>query len=134
MPEPAALLEVEGLTKHYPIEKGMFRRLAGTVRAVDDVSFSIPRGRTLGLVGESGSGKTTVGRCVVRVIEPTAGAIRFTPPDGDAVDLGALPSRALRRIRREIQMIFQDPYSSLDPRMTVLDIVGEPLVENGLVH
>ena len=125
------LLEVDRLCKHFPVEEGFWRRRAGSVRAVDDVSFSIARGETLGLVGESGCGKTTLGRCVLRAIEPTSGRVLLRPQD-DVVDLLQLNKRDLRAVRRTAQMIFQDPYASLDPRMTVLDIVGEPLLESGL--
>jgi peptide/nickel transport system ATP-binding protein len=123
------LLEVRGLKKYFPIEKGFFRRVVGHVKAVDDVSLAIRAGETLGLVGESGCGKTTLGRCVVRGIEPTEGEILFRV-DGRVVDLAGLSNQELYAYRKHIHMIFQDPYSSLDPRMTVLDIVGEPLRSN----
>jgi peptide/nickel transport system ATP-binding protein len=128
------LLEVQHLKKYFPIEKGFMRRVKGEIKAVDDVSFFIRKGETLGLVGESGCGKTTVGRCILRGIEPTGGTILFRPDEGELVDLAALDNRSLRRIRRHAQMIFQDPYSSLDPRMTVLQIVGEPLWLNGMAQ
>ncbi len=121
-----SLLEVRGLTKYFPIEQGLLRRVVGHVRAVDQVSFSINRGRTLGLVGESGSGKTTLGRCVMRAIELTAGEIIFHH-QGESTDLAQLSRREMREFRKHLQMIFQDPYSSLDPRKTVFDIVSEPL-------
>ncbi len=120
------LLEVRGLRKYYPIERGLLRRVVGHVRAVDHVSLSINKGRTLGLVGESGSGKTTLGRCVLRAIDSTAGEILFHH-DGKTTDLAQLRRRDLREFRKHMQMIFQDPYSSLDPRKTVFDIVSEPL-------
>jgi peptide/nickel transport system ATP-binding protein len=126
MPEVTPLLKVEGLKKYFPIEKGFLRRVAGHVKAVDDVSFFLGEGETLGLVGESGSGKTTVGRCVLRAIEPTEGKIELRLDDR-TTDLMALERKQLRPLRRNAQMIFQDPYSSLDPRMTVLDIISEPI-------
>jgi len=137
MPEPRSsevLLEVRNLRKFFPIEKGMLRREVGQVRAVDDVSFHIREGETFGLVGESGCGKTTLGRCIVRGIDPDSGAILLRLPDGTVQDLAALDRRALRQLRRHFHMIFQDPYSSLDPRMTVLDIIAEPLRENRLAR
>jgi peptide/nickel transport system ATP-binding protein len=127
------LLEVERLKKYFPIEKGFLRRVVGHVKAVDDVSLYIKQGETLGLVGESGCGKTTLGRCILRAIEPTEGAVRFRLDD-ESIDVTALEPRELRPLRRHMQMIFQDPYSSLDPRMTVRDIVGEPLRVNGLAR
>ena len=125
MREPS-LLEVRGLKKYFPIERGLLRRVVGHVRAVDHVSLSIDKGRTLGLVGESGSGKTTLGRCVLRAIDLTAGEILFHH-EGETTDLAQLNRRDLREFRKHMQMIFQDPYSSLDPRKTVFDIVSEPL-------
>ncbi|MFQ6117054.1 MAG: ABC transporter ATP-binding protein, partial [Candidatus Bipolaricaulia bacterium] len=123
------LLEVKNLKKYFPVRRGVFRRVVGNVKAVDDVSFYINTGETLGLVGESGCGKTTCGRTILRLIEPTGGQVIFYM-DGDAVDVAKLRGRHLKELRREMQIIFQDPYSSLNPRMTVGDIVGEPL----LVH
>ena len=125
MSEPN-LLEVRGVKKYFPIEAGLLRRVVGHVRAVDHVSLSISRGRTLGLVGESGSGKTTLGRCVLRAIDLTAGEILFHH-EGKTTDLAQLSRRRMREFRKHMQMIFQDPYSSLDPRKTVYDIVSEPL-------
>ncbi len=127
------LLEVERLKKYFPIEKGFLRRVVGHVKAVDDVSLYINEGETLGLVGESGCGKTTLGRCILRAIEPTEGKVRFRA-NGEPLELTSLEPKELRPLRRHMQMIFQDPYSSLDPRMTVLDIVGEPIRVNGLAH
>lgn len=127
---PAApLLSVRNLSKHFPIRsKGMMRKTIGTVKAVDDVSFDIAEGETLGLVGESGSGKTTVARCILRAMAPTSGSVVFRSGDGREIDLAALPDSALKPLRTAMQMIFQDPFSSLNPRMTVGQIVGEPLV------
>ena len=121
---PAAdeLVRVRGLVKHFPVEGS-----DDVVRAVDGVTFEILRGETLGLVGESGCGKSTVGRCLLRLIEPTAGHVEF-----DGRDVLATGGRSLRELRREMQIIFQDPYASLNPRMRVRDIVGEPLVIHGL--
>jgi peptide/nickel transport system ATP-binding protein len=117
-----ALLTVTGLTKHFPVMRGIiFRHAVGQVRAVDDVSFSVTSGETLGIVGESGCGKTTTARMIVRLVEPTAGQIVF-----DGHDITHLRQGAMRPLRREIQMIFQDPYSSLNPRHTVGTIVGAP--------
>jgi oligopeptide/dipeptide ABC transporter ATP-binding protein len=126
------VLEVEGLTKHFPIRSGLLQRETGRVRAVEDVSFQIRSGETLALVGESGCGKTTVSRCILRALPPTSGAIRFSHPDGTVTDVANLSRRALRPVRRHIQMIFQDPYASLNPRMLVGDIIAEPLLVNGV--
>jgi oligopeptide/dipeptide ABC transporter ATP-binding protein len=125
MPE-TPLLQVSDLSKSYVLRSGFFDTPRGKVQAVDHVSFSINRGQTFGLVGESGSGKTSTGRMIVRVVEPDAGTIVFWHHESP-IDLTELSNRELRPLRRKIQMIFQDPYSSLDPRMTVLRIVGEPL-------
>ena len=121
------VLQVEGLKKYFPVEKGFLRRVIGQLKAVDDVSLEIGAGETLGLVGESGSGKTTVGRCILRAHKPTEGSIRFQIEDDQIVDMAQLGKRDLREMRRYANMIFQDPFHSLDPRWTVLDIVGEPL-------
>lgn len=126
------ILEVVDLKKHYPIHAGLLRREIGRVRAVDGVSFHIAQGETLALVGESGCGKTTVSRCILRALAPTSGAMHFTIPEGQSVDLAAVSKRALRPLRRHMQMIFQDPYSSLNPRMMVGDIIAEPLKVNGV--
>ncbi len=128
-----ALLEVRNLKKHFPIEQGLLRRVVGQAKAVDDVSLRIHKGKTLGLVGESGSGKTTLGRCVMRAIELTAGEILFHHA-GKTTDLAQLSRREMREFRRHLQMIFQDPYSSLDPRKTVFDIVSEPLRINKIAR
>jgi len=116
------LLSVSQLTKHFPIRRGLFGREAGAVRAVDGVSLQVARGETLGIVGESGCGKTTLGRCILRLIEPTSGQIHF-----DGIDVRSLDPTSMRRLRRRIQIIFQDPFSSLNPRMTVGAIVREGL-------
>jgi oligopeptide transport system ATP-binding protein len=121
------LIEVRNLTKHFPMGTGVFGGERDAVRAVDDVSFSIRRGETFGLVGESGCGKSTTGRCILRLIEPTSGSVQF-----DGHDLLTLSADHLRRLRRDIQIIFQDPYSSLNPRMTVGLIVEEGLIIHGI--
>jgi peptide/nickel transport system ATP-binding protein len=128
----APLLEVRSLRKYFPIAKGMLRRVVGQVRAVDDVSFSVQEGETLGLVGESGCGKTTTSRCILRAIDPTGGQILYRKRDNTIVDLAPMSRAELAPLRRDIQMIFQDPFSSLNPRMTLFDNVGEPLLVNGM--
>ena len=125
------LLEVNNLRKHFPIQRGILRREVGRIRAVDDVSFYIDEGETLGLVGESGCGKTTTARCILRAVDPTGGEILFRAADGSTTDVAAASLAQMRSLRHEMQMIFQDPFSSLNPRMTLLDIVGEPLVISG---
>jgi len=127
------LLEVKNLKKYFPVRRGVFRRTVGWVKAVDDVSFFIREGETLGLVGESGCGKTTCGRTILRLIEPTAGEVLFHLDDR-TIPVFKLRGRALKELRREMQIIFQDPYSSLNPRMTIGDIVGEPLLVHGLAR
>jgi oligopeptide/dipeptide ABC transporter ATP-binding protein len=128
MPEPrAAVLEVTGLKKHFPVKKGILRRTVGHVFAVDGISFSIGEGETLGLVGESGCGKSTLARVVLRLVEPTAGTIKL-----GGNDITHLGKAALRPHRREMQIIFQDPFASLDPRMSAGDIVAEPMKVHGL--
>ncbi len=122
------LLEVRNLKKYFPIRKGFFRRVVGQIRAVDDVSFYINEGETLGLVGESGCGKTTTARCILRALDPTSGQILFRTQSGQVVDVATLSEDEMRPLRREMQMIFQDPFASLNPRMNLLDIVGEPLL------
>ena len=118
----AALLEVRNLIKHFPIRKGVFSRVSGHVHAVDDISFSIAEGETLGLVGESGCGKSTTGKVILRLIEPTSGAVLWR---GQRID--RLRGSPMRALRRELQAVFQDPYSSLNPRMRAVDIVAEPI-------
>lgn len=131
MPSEEVLLDVRGLKKHFRLRKGLFGTSSRSVRAVDGVDFQIFRGETLGLVGESGSGKTTVGRAILRALDITAGEVMFHL-DGETVNVGALEGAELKRIRPHMQMIFQDPYASLNPRMTVRDIIAEPLVVNGI--
>jgi peptide/nickel transport system ATP-binding protein len=121
------VLSVRHLKKYYPIESGPLRRVVGHVKAVDDISFDLHRGEVLGLVGESGCGKTTLGRCVIRAIDPTGGQVLLSPEAGRTIELTAADKRTLRRHRPLTSLVFQDPFSSLSPRMTVRDIIGEPL-------
>jgi oligopeptide transport system ATP-binding protein len=121
----STILDVNGLKKHFPLRRGIWQRTVGTLRAVDDVSFQVARGETLGLVGESGCGKTTIARTIVRLSKPTSGQVIF-----EGRNLDGLSARELRKIRPKMQMIFQDPYASLNPRMNVGGLVGEPLLEH----
>ena len=139
MKEDAPLLEVRGLKKYFPIHKGIMGRVMGQLKAVDDVNLQIRSGETFSVVGESGCGKTTVGRTILRLIEPTAGEIIFhrhnlTPPDREIleIDVARVPKRRMKTLRRDMQIIYQDPYSSLNPRMTVGEIIGEPLLVHGV--
>ena len=129
-PSNDILLEINNLKMYFPVTSGMlFQRTVAHVKAVDDVSFAIRRGETLGLVGESGCGKTTTGRCILQLYKPTSGQVIF-----EGQDLTQLGTKQMRAMRREMQVIFQDPYSSLNPRMTAGNIIGEPLIVHGLVH
>ena len=128
----SVLLEVNNLKMHFAITKGIFGRVKGFTKAADDVSFFIQKGETLGLVGESGCGKTTVGRCIVRAYRPTSGEILYRQADDSVVDLAKLRGDELRPFRKDLRMIFQDPYSSLNPRMTVFDLISEVLKVNQL--
>ena len=130
--EESPILEVKNLRKFFPVQKGILRKIVGQVRAVDDVSININKGETVSIVGESGCGKTTTARCIMRAIDPTSGEIKFNTKNGEIIDLASLSRDEVRPYRDDIQMIFQDPFSSLNPRMTLFDIVGEPLLVNGM--
>jgi peptide/nickel transport system ATP-binding protein len=135
LPGPETVLRVRELSMHYTPRERLFRKAGrGVVKALDGVSFDLYRGETLGIVGESGSGKTTLARCVLRVLRPTGGSIRFQSRTGGEVDLATLPARSLKAYWREIRMIFQDPFASLNPRMTVFQIIAEPLVNNRIAR
>ena len=129
-----ALLQVQNLKMHFPIRRGVFRRVVGHVKAVDGVNLFIRPGETLGLVGESGCGKTTTGRSIIRAYKPTSGKILYRNDDNSVVDLAPMGGQDLKHYHREIRMIFQDPYSSLNPRMPVMDLVGEPLKVNNIAR
>jgi len=126
-----AMLEVRGLKKYFPVRRGLLQRQVGWVKAVDGVDFTLEKGKIMGLVGESGCGKTTTGRMVLRALDPTEGEILFRKESGAIVDMVQLSNREIKEVRSEMQMIFQDPYSSLNPRMPVLDLIAEPLVAHG---
>ena len=130
------IMEVKNLKKYFPISEGLFRQVVSTVKAVDDVSLKIQRGETLGLVGESGCGKTTLGRCLVRLYKPQAGEILFNPTEGSArgeiIDLAKMSGKEILPYRRHFQMIFQDPYASLNPSRTIFDTISEPIRANHL--
>jgi peptide/nickel transport system ATP-binding protein len=128
------LLEIKDLKKYFPITRGLLAREVGTVKAVDGVSFYVRKGETLGIVGESGCGKTTTGRIILRAIEPTDGEIWFQDRDLGRVNVAELDKGQLKHVRRNMQIIFQDPYSSLNPRMNLLQLIGEPLIVNGIAR
>src|SRR6202048_2314934 len=121
------LLSVRGLVKHFPVKKGLLQRTVGRVHAVDGISFDIAEGETLGLVGESGGAKSTAGKAILKLIDPTAGEVRI---NGERID--RLTRQQMRPWRRQLQVVFQDPYSSLNPRLRIRDIIGEPLINYGV--
>ena len=125
------IVEIKNLKKYYQLTSGLMKKVTGVVRAVDDVTFNIPRGKTIGLVGESGCGKTTISKCILRAIDPTEGDILLNNEEG-SYNLATLSENELRPLRKEMQMIFQDPFSSLNPRMNLFEIVSEPLLLNGV--
>jgi peptide/nickel transport system ATP-binding protein len=130
--EQEPLMEVIGLKKYFPIKRGFFKRVVGHVKAVDNVNFYVNEGETLGLVGESGCGKTTTGRCILRALDPTEGQVMYQDPDFGLIDIAQANEEQIRTIHRHVRMIFQDPYASLNPRMTLQEIVGAPLRAMGI--
>ena len=128
------LLEVKNLKQHFAIKQGFLQRVVGHVKAVDGISFSLREREVLGVVGESGCGKTTAGRSILRLYDPTDGEIWFRKEDGERVEISKISQKAMKPLRREMRMIFQDPFSSLDPRMTVRDLIGEPLVIHNIAR
>jgi len=132
--DQSPILEIKNLKVHFPVISGIWRRTKGYVRAVDDLSFDLMEGETLGLVGESGCGKTTAGRAILRAVEPTSGEMWFRMPDGSRVSTTSAGSEELRLLRQDIQLIFQDPFASLNPRMTVFDVVADPLRVNHIAR
>ncbi|MGI6172625.1 MAG: ABC transporter ATP-binding protein [Christensenellales bacterium] len=124
---PKQILKVTGLRKYFPIKKGFFNRTVGYVKAVNDIDFEINEGETVGLVGESGCGKSTTGNCIVRLLDPSAGSVIYTSREGKTIDLATADNKEIRPFREEIQMVFQDPFSSLNPRMTIQEIISEPM-------
>ena len=131
-PSPSSLLEINNLKKYFPIRRGLFKRTVGYVKAVDDVSLQVNEGETLGLVGESGCGKTTTGRMILRAIPSTEGDVFFRDPNLGRVNVTELDNQQLNQVRRNMRMIFQDPHASLNPRMTILELIGAPLRAMGL--
>jgi peptide/nickel transport system ATP-binding protein len=132
--EQEPLMEVTGLKKYFPIKRGFFKRVVGHVKAVDDVNFYVNEGETLGLVGESGCGKTTTGRCTLRALDPTSGEVWYRDPDFGRINIAQADAEQIRIIHRHVRMIFQDPYASLNPRMTLQEIVGAPLRAMGIAN
>ena len=128
------ILEVKDLKLHFPIYRGLLQRVVGHVKAVDGVSFKLHDGEVLGLVGESGCGKTTVGRTILRLYDPTSGEIWYSKPSGERINLASINQKQMKPLRREMRMIFQDPFSSLNPRLTVKDLISEPLEIHNIAH